>query len=165
MPMPNHAIWRTATDEPARPGLRFASVMALRHTRPVAAPSNGQSTFWINRRSINIRLSREPDHRDLLEEDRAEDLLRDRGRHVAAVTAALDDHHDDHFGIFRRRERREPRVVLTLLGFRLGDDLGGARLARDVEPGNARGDAGAAFVHDGPERLTQERPDDGRELD
>src|SRR5262249_35431410 len=79
---------------------------------------------------------------------------------------ALDEHDDDDLGIARGRERGEPRVVLSLLRFRVGDGLRGARLADDVEARDARGCTGAiGRVHDRPHALPQEGPHGGVELD
>src|SRR6266508_1478552 len=58
---------------------------------------------------------------DLLEEDRVQDLPRDRGRDLATFTTPLRDHHHDNLRRLRRRKGGEPRVVLALLGLRLGD--------------------------------------------
>src|SRR6266540_2279364 len=74
---------------------------------------------------------------DLLEEDRVQDLPRDRGRDLATFTTPLRDHHHDDLRRLRRRKGGEPRVVLALLGLRLGDHLRGAGLSGDVEAGDA----------------------------
>src|SRR4029450_11326142 len=110
-------------------------------------------------------LAGEPHRGDLLEEDRIENLARDRRGDLATLTAPLGDHHHHDLRRLGRGERCEPRVVLTLLGLRLGDHLGGARLPRDVEPGNARRRAGSVVVHHRPETLPEERPHDRRQLD
>src|SRR5262245_7155 len=110
-------------------------------------------------------LAGEPHRGDLLEEDRIENLARDRPGDLAPLTAPLGDHHHHDLGRLRRGERRKPRVVLALLGLRLGDHLRGARLARDVDSGNARRRAGSIVVHHRPEALPQERPHDRRQLD
>src|SRR5438132_542500 len=171
-PTANQASWRKATLPPARPMCRLASVVALRITRPPMAPSSGQSTFCSSRRSIPPRtvmeksLAADVEARDLLEKDRVVDRARDRRGHGAAVASTLDEHHDHDLGIPHRRERGEPCVVLPLLRFRVGDRLRRPGLARDLEAGNARGDAGAiGAIHDRPHALAQERPDGGIQLD
>src|SRR5256885_1800531 len=133
-PTPNHASWRKATVPPARPTCRLESVTPLRTAKARPVPISGQSTFCSRRRSIPIiepchSSSGEGRHRDLLEEDRIEDLARDRRRGLTAVAAALDEHDDDRLRLLRGRERGEPRVVLALLGLRVRDGLRGARLA------------------------------------
>src|SRR5216684_5082422 len=140
-PMPNHASWRTATLPPARPMCRLMSVRPLSTAKPRPMPMSGQSTFCKSRRSIPIiepfhRSPGEPGDGHLLVEDRVEDLAGDRRRRFTAVAAALDEDDDHRLGVLHGRERREPRVVLALLGLRVGDDLRGARLAGDVEPRN-----------------------------
>src|ERR1043166_5267255 len=164
-PTPNHPSCRSTTVPPARPTCSVESVIALSTTRPHVPPSSGQSTFWRSRRSMpiigspaNLR------HRHLLEEDRVEDPSCDGRRDLAALTAALDENHDDDLGVAYGREGREPGVVLALLRLGVRDHLGGARFACDVDSRNLRADAGA-LVHDGPERLAQKRPHRGRELD
>src|SRR5213594_2120079 len=164
-PTPNHPSCRSTTVPPARPTCSVESVIALSTTRPHVPPSNGQSTFWSSRRSMPITGSSSDLHgRHLLEEDRVEDPPGDGRRHLAALTAALDEDDDDDLGVAHGREGREPGVVLSLLGLGVRDHLSGARLARNVDPWDLRADAGAV-VHHGPERLAQERPHRGRELD
>src|SRR3972149_5115449 len=68
----------------------------------------------------------------------------DRGRALAPLAAALDEHDDHHLGLPHGRERGEPRVVLPERGLRLRDHLGRAGLAGDVEAGGARAAAPAA---------------------
>src|SRR5947209_3692670 len=164
-PTPNHPSCRSTTVPPARPTCSVESVIALSTTRPHVPPSNGQSTFWSSRRSMPITGSSSNLHgRHLLEEDRVEDPPGDGRRHLAALTAALDEDDDDDLGVAHGREGREPGVVLSLLGLGVRDHLSGARLTGDVDPRDLRTDAGAV-VHHGPERLAQERPHGGRELD
>src|SRR5712692_6258019 len=111
-PTPNHPSWRTTTVPPARPTCNVESVTALRTTRPHVPPSSGQSTFWSSRRSIPITDSpADLRHCHLLEEDRVEDPACDGRRHLAALTAALDEHDDDDLGVTHGREGGEPRVV------------------------------------------------------
>src|SRR6266545_6825749 len=105
--------------------------------------------------------SAEIDAGDLFHEDGVEDLPRDRRRHLPALTTALDEDDDHRLRFSYRRERGEPGVILALLGLGLRDHLGGARLAGDVEPGDAGAGAGAALVDDGPQRLPQEGPHHG----
>src|SRR5581483_3536362 len=145
-PSANQASCRSATLPPARPMCRLASVVALRITRPPIAPSNGQSTFCSSRRSMPPRTVMptsplESGGGDLFEEDGVQDLAGDRRRYLPTLAAAFHEHDDDDFGILHRRERGEPRVVLPLLGFRVRDHLGRARLARDVESRDARAGA------------------------
>src|SRR5512132_618813 len=127
-PTANQPSCRSTTPPPARPMCRLASVVALRTTSPVIAPSSGQSTFCSSRRSIPPRTLTPPssldfEGRDLLEEDRVEDLAGDGRRHRAAMAATLDEHDHHDLRVLRRRERREPGVVLTLGGFGVAHGL------------------------------------------
>src|SRR2546423_1697231 len=82
-----------------------------------------------SRRSMPITgLSSDLHGRHLLEEDRVEDPPGDGCRHLAALTAALDEDDDDDLRVAHGREGREPGVVLSLLGLGVRDHLSGARL-------------------------------------
>src|SRR6185369_11941975 len=104
-------------------------------------------------------------HRDLVEEERLVDLARDRGSHLSALAAALDEDDDDDLGIIGGREGREPGVVLSLGGIALGDALGRARLAGHEDAGYPSGGAGATLVDGARERVAQKGPDRGRQVD
>src|SRR5213079_512365 len=77
--------------------------------------------------------------------------------------AAFDEDDHDDLGVLHRRERGEPGRVLAERGLRLPDELRGAGLASDVEPGNASRGPGAV-VHRRPQAPAQELPHDRREL-
>src|SRR5688500_16241112 len=146
-PSANHASCRRATLPPVRPTWRLASVVALRMTRPSMAPRSGQSTFCSSRRSMppSTVMTASPEDlrgRDLLEEDRVEDLARDRRRDLTALAAALDEHDDHDLGILDRREGGEPGVVLSPVRAGVGDRLRRPRLPGNVETGDAGAGAG-----------------------
>src|SRR5438552_2133089 len=121
--------------------------------------------LWRGGRRSARTSSGESDHRDLLEEDRVEDLARDRRGGVATVPATLDEDDDHHLRRLRGGEGGEPGVVLSLLRLRVRDRLRGAGLAGDVETRDTRLSAGPAIVHDGPEAIADHRPHHGREVD
>src|SRR5258706_14207449 len=90
-PTPTQASWRSTRPPPARPTLRLPRVTALVASRPPVATSSSQSTFWSKRRSMpTIALAGEPNRGDLFEEDRVQDLARDRRRHLTTLAAPLD---------------------------------------------------------------------------
>src|SRR2546422_8334463 len=53
------------------------------------------------------------DRRDLLEEDRVQDLPRDRRGDLAAPATAFGEHDHDDLWVLHGRERGEPRGVLA----------------------------------------------------
>src|SRR5262249_46814458 len=102
---------------------------------------------------------------DLFEEDGLVDLMRDGSSDLTALAAALHEHNDHDLGILGGREGREPRVVLALGRIALVHALRSARLARDLDTGDARRATRPALVDHARQSMPQQGPHEGREID